>query len=171
MAETRLQRFRRRRREYRKKGGSLRLRALLKAKAALGRWDKRYCAYHDVSPNVNRGCRKFIMRGFVRGMVPTSTLRFPVGAGSYHNARNVYGRGKAVDLGRRSHVSPAAAQRRQARFQRSEFRAWSRGKRANMLELIGPDNYHTVLNGRHAPLPEGAALENQHDNHVHGAYA
>jgi hypothetical protein len=36
-----------------------------------------------------------------------------------------------------------------------------------MVELIGPDNNLIVLRGRHARLPEGSPLENQHDNHVH----
>jgi hypothetical protein len=170
MAETRRQRLRRRRRIWRKKRTNDALRAYLKAKAACGFWDDRYCDYYGVSPDVVGGARRFIMRGYARGLVPTSTKREPVGAGSYHNARDAKGRGKGVDLGRRRHISAAKGMAMQARFQRSEFRAWQRGKRPNMVELIGPDNNHTVLRDAHSPIGEGTPLETQHDTHVHGGF-
>lgn len=171
MALTRRQRFRKWRRRWRETGTNYALRQFLKAKAALGRWDDRYMAYYGVSGNVVPRARRFIMRGYARGHVPTSTLRTPVGAGSYHNARDARGRGKGVDLGRRRHVSAATGMRRQARFQRREFNRWKAGKRPGMVELIGPDNFHTVLRGRHQPIGEGTPLETQHDTHVHAGFS
>jgi hypothetical protein len=53
------------------------------------------------------------------------------------------------------------------RFQRAEF---GRRAKTHAVELIGPINDQIVLAGGVSPLPEGAALEDQHDNHVHGAF-
>lgn len=61
--------------------------------------------------------------------------------------------------------------RKQARFQRREYGAWKNGKRPTMMELIGPDNSHTVLRDASSPLAEGSPLETQHDTHVHGGFA
>jgi hypothetical protein len=53
------------------------------------------------------------------------------------------------------------------RFQRAEFR---RRLKTRAVELIGPINDLVVLGGLAQPLAEGAPLEQQHDNHVHGAF-
>jgi len=54
-----------------------------------------------------------------------------------------------------------------ARFQRSEFK---RRARTHPVELIGPVNGQVVLSGVATVLLEGQPLEEQHDNHVHGAF-
>jgi hypothetical protein len=53
------------------------------------------------------------------------------------------------------------------RFQRAEF-----NRRANThpVELIGPINGQVVPSGVPTALTEGQPLEEQHDNHVHGAF-
>ncbi len=53
------------------------------------------------------------------------------------------------------------------RFQAAEFR---RRRRTRVVELIGPNTRRTVLRGQVARLSEGSPLEQQHDNHVHGAF-
>lgn len=136
---------------------NLRLRLFLRAKGRLGRWDARMHAYTGVATNVNPRVKKAIARGYGAGLVPTSTT------GGRHSATSMHYGGDAVDLGTRS-GDPAWWK---ARFQRSEFRAWRRGRRPGLRELIGPDNSNTVLGGRYSPLPEGNSLENQHDDHVH----
>lgn len=146
-------------------------RMLLIRKAKRGIWDPRMCSIHGCDPRVNLGCRRFITRGYAAKLIPTSTLRFPVGGGSYHQARNEEGQGMAADLG----VVPALVgtkthRRRLVEFQRAEFEAWEKGERPRLVELIGPGNQRVVLRGKHVPLVEGTALENQHDNHCHGAF-
>jgi hypothetical protein len=137
------------------------LRVYLISKARLGRWDDRYCAYWGVPTGVTGAVRRFITRGYAAGLVPTSTFR-PGDTGSYHSQR------RAADLGlRRGLIGTVRGLRRMRRFQAAEFRRRSRTK---VLELIGPDNRRTVLRGQVAPLPEGSSLEQQHDNHVHGAF-
>lgn len=165
---TRLQRARRR---YLQNPTRPLLRSYLIVKARRGHFDPRMCTLHGVSPDVNVGCRRYIARGYAALLVPTSTLRFPVGAGSWHNARTDKGEGQAADLGvvpslvgTRTHV------RRLAKFQRAEFAAWKRGERPRMLELIGPDNDAVVLRSHDSELVEGTPLERQHDNHDHAAF-
>ena len=108
------------------------------------------------------------MRGFAAGLVPTSTLRFPVGGGSWHQARDEKGRGRAVDMGLRPDlIGTLKGRQRMVDFQRSEF---SRGG-AFWQEVLGPDNSRCILKGHVTTLAEGTALENQHDTHVHLADA
>ena len=147
------------------------LRRFLKAKARLGWWDDRYCAYYGVSPAVNRGCRRAIMRGYAAGLVPTSTKRLPVSStASFHRRRNARGEGMAVDLGlRRELVGTAAGRDRMAGFQRAELRRRRVGRIAP-VELNGPDNAAIVLRGAETDLAEGSPLETDHDDHVHEAY-
>jgi hypothetical protein len=133
----------------------------LVSKARLGRWDDRYCAYWGVPTGVTRPVRRFITRGFAAGLVPTSTFR-PSDSGSYHSQR------RAADMGlRRELIGTVRGLRRMRRFQAAEFR---RTRRTGVVELIGPNNRRTVLRGQVARLSEGSPLEQQHDNHVHGAF-
>ena len=53
------------------------------------------------------------------------------------------------------------------KFQAREF---AQRAARHPVELIGPDNNLCVLNGVVCPLGEGSGLENQHDNHIHGAF-
>ena len=145
------------------------LRVVLAVKARAGRFDARMCSYYGVSPNVNDGCRKAICRAYAAGLVPTSTLRSG-SSGSYHNRRDAKRRGLAVDFGlRRELVGTSKGRARMVTFQRKEH--WRRRKgKIRPVELIGPDNRLIVLRDRETDLSEGAALEEQHDNHVHEAY-
>jgi hypothetical protein len=128
------------------------------------RFDPRWCTTRGHSPNLNRPCRRFVVRAHKRGLVVTSTLRLPVSrTASYHQRRNRKGQGKGVDVSGPMSVMLA--------FQRAEFRAWKAGRRPNLQELIGPDNRCCVLSGRHVILAEGSFLENQHDTHCHFAGA
>jgi hypothetical protein len=158
------QRFRRLRRRYINRRGPTRpaLRVVLRAKARLGRWDDRYCSFFDVPVNVSPAVKGFITRGYARGLVPTSTIRSTLP--SYHAQKNAAGQGRAADMGNRKGAWAKWSQRRMKRFQASEFR------RGGHTELIGPINSMTILRGSRTTLGEGTALENQHDNHVHGAY-
>jgi hypothetical protein len=164
MASSRLKRFRRLRRRYINLRGAKRpaLRVYLRAKARLGRWDDRYCSFFNVSTNVSPAVKAFITRGYAKGLVPTSTVRstWP----SYHAQKNGAGQGRAADMGNREGAWARGSQRRLKRFQRAEW------KRGGHTELIGPINSMTILRGSRTSLPEDAALENQHDDHVHGAY-
>jgi hypothetical protein len=147
------------------------LRLYLIAKARRGRYDERMFRYYGVDPHVNDGCRRFVARGYADGLVPTSSRRWPVGTNSYHNMRNANGDGKAVDMGLiERHIGTRYGRDKMVRFQRAEEAAFARGHRDHMIELIGPDNDAVVLDGRQTNLVEGTPLENQHDNHVHGAF-
>lgn len=141
------------------------LRWYLNAKGRLGRWDERMHLLAGSSTRVNAGVKGAIARAYARGLIPSFTLEGQHAPGSYHNEAN--GVGRAVDLNSR----PGRSTNAEVNFQRREFRAWQRGKRRGLTELIGPDNNAIVLRGVHSPLAEGNALENQHDNHVHIAYA
>jgi GH25 family lysozyme M1 (1,4-beta-N-acetylmuramidase) len=137
------------------------LRTLLTAKASSGRWDKRFCGYWDVPVPTNTKLREIIMKGYVRGLVPTATTNGNHAPGSYHY------QGRAVDLGvRKEAIGTAWAQRRLIGMQRREFKRW---KPLGYMELLGPDNAACVLGGQAAQLAEGTALEEAHDNHFHGA--
>jgi hypothetical protein len=147
--------------KFRHTGKNMALRVFLISKARLGRWDARYCAYWGVSTGVTREVRRFITRGFAAGLVPTSTFRLG-DSGSYHSQR------RAADMGlRRGLIGTTRGLRRMRRFQAAEFR---RRGRTRPVELIGPDNRRTVLRGVVVPLPEGSPVEEEHDNHVHGAF-
>lgn len=154
-------RLRRARSRYVKSPTGSNLRVYLRARARLALFDARMCGYYGVDARVNRGCKKAICRAYLAGLVPTSTR------GGTHSKNSMHYGGNAVDFGTRR-GEPTS---RKAAFQRREFAAWKRGKRRGLVELIGPDNYCTVLRGRHSPLPEGNALENQHDDHVHEGYS
>lgn len=152
------------------------LRSYLTLKARLRQWDTRYCAHYGVSPNVNRGCRRAIMRAYAAGLVPTSTKRLPVSAtSSYHRRRNPRGLGMAVDLGvRRELVGTAEATRRLTAFQAAEHRRQRAAAGTiggeDLVELIGPDDRLVVLRDRETDLAHGSPLEVDHRDHVHEAY-
>jgi hypothetical protein len=163
-----LGRMRRAWRNYRRTGSNQALRVYLISRAKLGIWDRRYCAYYSVDSNVSSSCKRFIVRGYAAGLVPTSTTGGQHAPGSFHKQKDAAGRGRAVDLGlRHEHVGTAEGLRRMERFQRSEFRRFAR---SGAIELIGPIAGLTVLRGISTSLAEGSALETQHDNHVHGAF-
>jgi hypothetical protein len=141
---------------------SERLRWYLRAKARLGRFDKRMCSYYGVDPNVNEGCKRAICRAYAAGLVPTSTT------GGVHAATSYHSQHRAVDIGVRHPGNPKEA-RKLARFQRREWTRRRRGK-IHPVELIGPINNLIVLRGHSTSIPEGSDLEQMHDNHVHEAY-
>lgn len=155
-------------RKYRRTRSNQALRVYLVARAKLGIWDPRYCAYYGVDPRVSPPCKRFIVRGYAAGLVPTSTTGDQHAPGSFHKQRDGAGRGRAVDLGlRREHINTPKGLRRMEAFQRSEF---ARFPKSGAIELIGPLAAMTVLRGTSTQLAEGSALETQHDNHVHGAF-
>lgn len=151
--------------KYQKSPTRATLRAYLILKAKTGRWDARYCRYYGVSADVNSATKRFITRGYAAGLVPTSTTGGRHAPGSYHSKH------AAADLGLiERHIGKKYGRDKMVKFQRAEERAFRAGRRRGMVELIGPDNRAIVLRGRRADLAEGAGLENQHDNHVHGAF-
>lgn len=162
--------FQKAKRSYIRKPSSERLRAYLTAKARLGLFDKRMCAYYGVNPRVNKPCKKAICRAYVVGLVPTATTGGEHAPGSWHYRKNSMGEGCAVDFGnRKSLVGTSKGFNRLVTFQRKEF--WRRRKnKIRPVELIGPINHLVVLKGSQTTLAEGSALETQHDNHVHEAY-
>ena len=155
-------RMRRARRKWLATGANEALRVYLISKARLGRWDSRYCMFFGVDPEVSPPVRAYIMRAYGAGLVPTSTTGGSHAPGSFHYQK------RAADIGLRSDlIGTAKGTERMRRFQASEF-----AKRAERhpIELIGPDNSLCVLGGVVSPLAEGSGLEDQHDNHVHGAF-
>lgn len=170
MTKTELRkRFRKARAAYRKHKTRDNLRRFMHYKALMGWGDDRMFAYYGKSHRVNRGCRRAARRANAAWLVVTSTTDGAHAPGSFHNP--IGGVGRAVDFGLPAHlVGTAKGRRMLVRYQRKEFNAWRRGRRPALVELIGPDNNMIVLRGRHAPLPEGNPLENQHDNHVHEAF-
>jgi hypothetical protein len=83
---------------------------------------------------------------------------------SWHHP-DAHGIGHAADMGLEDRlVGTQEGLRRMVSFQHHESQDPSR-----FNELFGPDNFTNVKNGSHMTLAEGTALENQHDNHVHGA--
>lgn len=137
----------------------------LRAKGRLGIYDSRMNLYHVPMHNVAPGVKRFLARGYVYGLVATATTN------GTHSANSMHYSGHAGDLGVVGGlVGTREAMRRMTRFQAAEYKAWRHGSRDNMVELIGPTNNLVVLQGRHSPLAEGSALENQHDNHVHGGF-
>lgn len=162
-------RWKKARAAYRKNRTRDNLRVFMAYKAKMGWGDDRMFAYHSKSSRVNAGTKRAARRGVANWLVVTSTTDGKHAPGSYHNPVN--GVGRAVDLGVPDHlVGTARGRARLVAYQRKEYIAWARGKRPNMVELIGPDNNMVVLKGVHSPLPEGSPLENQHDNHVHQAF-
>lgn len=138
------------------------LKSYLMLKSKAGIWDSRYLRYYGIPSIANKACRKFIMRGYAAGLVVTATTNGRHAPGSYHYQK------RAVDLGlRRGEIGTAYGRHKMEKFQRSEF---SKRGRYHHRELIGPINNRIILMGRATVLAEGAALENAHDNHVHGAF-
>lgn len=126
----------------------------LRRKARKGIWDHRFLNGHA---DVNGATRRFIMRAVAAGLEVTSTTDGVHAATSYH-----YG-GRAADVGGRTRFG-RLRMRKMRRFQRQEFQ-----RRGRYLELFGPVNDHCVKNGTPLTLAEHSALEDLHDNHVHGA--
>lgn len=150
------------RKRYLRSHSSRALKSYLILKARTGRWDNRYCRYFNVPLPRTNAVKRFIMRGFGAGLVVTATTNGVHAPGSYHKL------GRAADLGLRSgEIGTARGLRKMQRFQESEFR---RHATLGHLELIGPINNRVILRGRVSPLSEGTALEQAHDNHVHGAF-
>jgi lysozyme len=157
-----LARMRRARRVFLATGSNDALRVMLVCKARLGLYDERYHLFFGPPTNVTGDVKRFITRAYARGLVPTSTTNGDHAPGSFHFQN------RAADIGLRTDlVGTTKGLRRMERFQRAEFRR--RGK-TNPIELIGPINGQVVLSGVATSLQEGQALENQHDNHVHGAF-
>lgn len=143
----------------------------LREKARRGVWDDRYCMNASGGPGVTPKLRKAIMRATAAGLRCSSTKRFPVGGGSWHQARDERGRGRAADLGLPpSLIGTSKGRDRLVAFQKAEL-ARFRHSRPRWQEVIGPDNRAIVLKGAETDLVEGTFLENQHDNHVHLADA
>jgi hypothetical protein len=152
--------MRRARRRYLQTRSERALRVYLISKARLGRWDERYLLHFGVTGDVNRDIKRFFTRAFAAGLVPTSGRRND--PGSYHND------GNAGDAGLRSElIGTAEGEARLRRFHAAEY---DRRGRTRPIELIGPINDRQVLGGADVALPEGAPLEDQHDNHVHFAH-
>jgi GH25 family lysozyme M1 (1,4-beta-N-acetylmuramidase) len=155
-------RMRRARRAFLATGSNDALRVMLVCKARLGRYDERYHLFFGPPTDVTEDVKRFITRAYARGLVPTSTTNGVHAPGSFH------GRHRAADIGLRSDlVGTAKGLRRMERFQRAEF---ARRARTHPVELIGPVNGQIVLGGVATALGEGQPLEEQHDNHVHGAF-
>lgn len=131
-------------------------RAYLREKARQGIWDIRMLNGHP--SDVTDAVRKYIMRGVAAGLVCTSTRDGGHAATSYHYTRP----GRAADLGLRTFS--LTSRRKRLAFQRAEALHAERYD-----ELFGPDNQANVKNARRLTLQEGTALEQMHDNHVHGA--
>jgi hypothetical protein len=149
------------------------LRLYLIQKARRGNYDKRMFDYYKVDPHVNKRCRDAIVRAYAEGLVPTSTRRYPVGAGSNHNARNAKGEGLAIDVGLiESHIGTKYGLEKMRAFQRKEF--WRLTNKASVygdaIELIGPTNNQIILRGRKTTLKKDSALAIQHQDHVHESY-
>jgi murein L,D-transpeptidase YcbB/YkuD len=75
-----------------------------------------------------------------------------------HAINSWHKRGRALDAGANSQPPKVALQRHLYTHFASE-----------LYELFGPQNGACVKNGVRITLPEGSALENQHDNHTHVA--
>jgi len=141
--------------------------ALLRAKGRRNRFDKRMLSYNHVPNDINDHVRQFIARGYGAGLVPTFTTNGQHSAGSFHKMKP----GAAADLGlRKELIGTRKGHDRMVKFQRAELKAFRAGRRDHMKELLGPDNRAAVLKGAETDLTEGTALEQQHDNHVHGAF-
>lgn len=151
------------RKRYNRSHSSRALVAYLRLKARAGKWDSRFVRYFHVPEPTNIHVKRFIMRGFYYGLVCTATTNGQHAPGSLHYSR------RAADMGLRSdEIGTARGKRKMEKFQRKEF---ARARRVGgYTELIGPINNRVILQGRATVLAEGTALENQHDNHVHGGF-
>jgi hypothetical protein len=132
------------------------MRAYLRQKAKMGIWDNRFL--NGNAGDINISTKRFIMRGYLAGLICTSTT------GGKHAPTSYHYRHMAADLG---HAKPGSVEAVNAltKFQRAEYTK----QPGRYYELFGPDNYANVKNGNHLTLPEGSPLEELHDNHVHGA--
>jgi hypothetical protein len=110
--------------------------------------------------NIDRATKRFIRRGVNHGLVCTATTNGQHAEHSYHHP-DAHGIGHAADM---ASSMTREGIRAMVGFQHSEAQTPGR-----LNELFGPDNFTNVKNGSHLSLAEGTALENQHDNHVHGA--
>jgi GH25 family lysozyme M1 (1,4-beta-N-acetylmuramidase) len=157
-----IRRMRRARQVFAATGSNEALRVMLICKARLGRWDDRYCLFFGPPTDVSDDVKRFITRGYASGLVPTFTTNGQHSAGSFHAQH------RAADIGLRSElVGTQKGLKRMERFQRAEF---NRRAKTHPVELIGPINDNIILGGGVSPLGEGTPLEDQHDNHVHGAF-
>jgi GH24 family phage-related lysozyme (muramidase) len=111
--------------------------------------------------NINRACKRVIVRAANHGLVVTSTTDGSHSPTSFHFTTP----GRAVDLGHGPGVSWDEGTRRKIAFQKWLLR---RGP-GRYDELFGPDNTANVKNGQRFTLGEGTPLENLHDTHVHVA--
>jgi hypothetical protein len=142
------------------------LRIFMHYKALLGRRDHRQFAYYGKNPNVVLGAKDAARRMNAAWLVVTSTTDGAHAPGSYHAQR------KAVDGGLIERlIGTSDGLKRLVKYQRAEFRAWQKGKRPHLIELLGPDNNACVLNGHATTLVAGSPLEIQHNNHVHEAFS
>lgn len=165
MAASLREQLRRARKRYIRKPTNTYLRWYLNARGRLGLWDHRMHAYYGVPTDVTDDVKRFIARAYAAGLVPTATTNGSHAPGSYHYQR-IGGKGRAADVGvRRELIGTAKATRLLSRFQRREY-----ARHDDKAELIGPTNNLIILRGARTSLVEGSPLENQHDNHVHGAY-
>lgn len=132
-------------------------------KARQGHFAYRMFDYYAGVPRITNGhIHIAVRRAYARGLVVTATTNGGHATNSYHYRK------LAADFGLiPKEIGTKKGHSRLVGFQRQEFQAWQRGERPNIVELIGPDNNMVVLRGRHSPLAEGSALENEHDNHVH----
>jgi hypothetical protein len=121
------------------------LRVLAKARV----WNRRMLNGHP--GNVTMSTRAYIRRGVAAGLVCTSTSDGQHAPTSFHYS------GRAADMG-----LPAS-------LVGTKKVSEARGPHHH-AELFGPSNVWNVKNGRVISLAEGTALENLHDNHVHGAF-
>ena len=155
-------RMRRAQRAFLATGANDALRVLLVCKARLGRYDERYHLFFGPPTDVTDDVKRFITRAYASGLVPTSTTNGVHAPGSFHGQR------RAADIGLRTNlVGTTKGLRRMERFQRAEF---NRRGNTHPVELIGPINGQVVLSGVPTALAQGQLLEEQHDNHVHGAF-
>jgi len=149
-------------------GSNEALKTLLTLKAKAGRWDERYCLYYGPDPNVEPAVKQYITRAYAAGLVPTSTTSGGHAPGSFHFQKGPNGGGRAADVGlRRELIGTIEGTDLMQRFQRKEF---ARRAKTKPVELIGPINNLVILGGAPTALAEGNALEDAHDNHVHGAF-
>jgi hypothetical protein len=116
--------------------------------------------------NITRPCKRFVVRAHNRGLHVTATTDGVHSSTSWHHVQPD-GKGHAVDV---AAVMTAHGIEAMKDFQREEYRRHRRGA-TRYAELFGPINDRWVKNGIGFIEPEGAPLEDQHDNHVHGAFA
>lgn len=105
------------------------------------------------SGDIALAVKRLIVRAVNHKLYVTSTRRRP----RFNGDKSYHIQGRAVDVAAKTREPMVAFQKFLVdRFGCSAF-----------LELFGPDNGLNCKNGKPVTLDEGAALENQHDNHVH----